>query len=37
MVGLSRIIEVRTDAEHDLQRRQEIMDAVRQRIAELDL
>ena len=34
---LSRIIEVRTDAEHDLQRRQEIMDAVQQRIAELDL
>jgi 2-succinyl-5-enolpyruvyl-6-hydroxy-3-cyclohexene-1-carboxylate synthase len=34
---LSRIIEVRTNAEHDLQRRQEIMDAVRQRIAELDL
>jgi 2-succinyl-5-enolpyruvyl-6-hydroxy-3-cyclohexene-1-carboxylate synthase len=34
---LSRIIEVRTNAEYDLQRRQEIMDAVRQRIAELDL
>ena len=34
---LSRIIEVRTDALHDLQRRQEIMDAVQARIRELDL
>lgn len=34
---LSRIIEVRTDAQHDLKRRQEIMDAVQQRIAELSL
>lgn len=34
---LSRVIEVRTDTTLDLQRRQEIMDAVKQRIAELDL
>jgi 2-succinyl-5-enolpyruvyl-6-hydroxy-3-cyclohexene-1-carboxylate synthase len=34
---VSRVIEVRTDAQHDLQRRQEIMDAVQQRIAELNL
>ena len=34
---LSRIIEVRTDAKHDLKRRQEIMDAVQARIKELDL
>jgi 2-succinyl-5-enolpyruvyl-6-hydroxy-3-cyclohexene-1-carboxylate synthase len=34
---LSRIIEVRTDVQHDLQRRQEIMDAVQARIKELDL
>jgi 2-succinyl-5-enolpyruvyl-6-hydroxy-3-cyclohexene-1-carboxylate synthase len=34
---LSRVIEVRTDALHDLKRRQEIMDAVQQRIAELNL
>ena len=34
---LSRVIEVRTDVHHDLKRRQEIMDAVQQRIAELNL
>ncbi len=34
---LSRIIEVRTDALHDLQRRQAIMDAVQARIKALDL
>jgi 2-succinyl-5-enolpyruvyl-6-hydroxy-3-cyclohexene-1-carboxylate synthase len=34
---LSRIIEVRTDAQHDLKRRQEIIDAVQARIKELDL
>ncbi|MBZ0303028.1 MAG: hypothetical protein K8J31_25000, partial [Anaerolineae bacterium] len=33
----SRIIEVRTEVQHDLQRRQEIMDAVQARIAELNL
>lgn len=34
---LSRVIEVRTDVHHDLKRRQEIMDAVQGRIAELNL
>jgi 2-succinyl-5-enolpyruvyl-6-hydroxy-3-cyclohexene-1-carboxylate synthase len=34
---LSRVIEVRTDVHHDLKRRQDIMDAVQQRIAELNL
>jgi 2-succinyl-5-enolpyruvyl-6-hydroxy-3-cyclohexene-1-carboxylate synthase len=34
---LSRVIEVRTDVHHDLKRRQEIMDTVQQRIAELNL
>lgn len=34
---LSRIIEVRTDTQHDLRRRQEIMDAVKKRIEELNL
>ncbi|MAS34120.1 MAG: 2-succinyl-5-enolpyruvyl-6-hydroxy-3-cyclohexene-1-carboxylic-acid synthase [Anaerolineaceae bacterium] len=34
---LSRVIEVRTDVQHDLKRRQEIMEAVQQRIAGLGL
>ncbi len=34
---LSRVIEVRTEVQHDLKRRQDIMDTVQQRIAELNL